>query len=733
MRNQCASLGLTLAILLSGCNGTGALPNAALTASPILAVGITPTTVTVSPAATTPITASVGNDFSAKGVTWTLSGVGSLNPATMTPTSVTYTAPAIVATATTATVTATSVVDPTKSASAVITISANLPITITLSPTSATVADGASQAFTATLKNDTTNAGVTWSILPAIGSLSNATSTSVTYTAPPGLPAGITVTLTATSNATITNPPASASATITIPAPTSPASQWVYYNSTGNLVYKTLDTQGDQIMDFSTAGYGSGSIAIPTAGVIANVSPSGSDDTSAIQAAINTVSTGVLNTTTGLRGAVLLAPGNYKISSSLVINASGVVLRGSGSGTSALTSSIITMTAATTPYPMIILGSSTASPTYTSGTSTTITDTYVPAGSLTIDVATTTGLAVGTSIMIQRPATASWISYLDMNPSQIAPGSACSTGTCDWINPSSTAFSTDRVITAISGTKITLDSPMSDSIDSNYLGVGGATVQAFTFPTRISQVGVESLRVIAPVPSITLVPPVASYQLVVTYAVLNGWIRNITAQDPLQAIDIESWGKQITVSSVALTHTVTQTNSAKFEDYYINGATQVLMDTVSDTTDNMYFFSTSSETQGPMVLRNSTFTGNTGIEPHQRWATGLLVENTTIAALPSDTAGQINLWDRGDYGTGQGWAIGWGVAWNTTASSFTIQQPPGSQNWCIGCKGTQVVTAAPGGTTSLTEGAIDSAGVYVFPLSLYQAQLTQRVPGAIAQ
>ena len=123
-----------------------------------------------------------------------------------------------------------------------------------------------------------------------------------------------------------------------------------------------------------------------------------------------------------------------------------------------------------------------------------------------------------------------------------------------------------------------------------------------------------------------------------------------------------------------------------FEDFYVNGGTQILMDTVSDVTDNMYFFSTSSETQGPIVLRNGAFSGSTSIEPHQRWATGVLVENITVSPPVSstDTAGQINLWDRGDYGTGQGWAVGWGVVWNSTASAFTMQPPPDSQNWCIG-------------------------------------------------
>jgi hypothetical protein len=213
----------------------------------------------------------------------------------------------------------------------------------------------------------------------------------------------------------------------------------------------------------------------------------------------------------------------------------------------------------------------------------------------------------------------------------------------------------------------------------------------------------------------------------VTYSVLNAWARNLAAQDTLQSVDIESYSKQVTVSNVAITHTVTQTDDAKFEEFYLAGATQVLMDTVSDVADNMFFFSTSSATQGPNVLRNGVFQGNTSVEPHQRWATGLLVENTAVTAIPGSTQGNINLLDRGNHGSGQGWAIGWGVVWNSSANQFTIQQPPGSENWCIGCVGTQVTSAAPGGSSVLPQGAIDSSGTNVFPTSLYQAQLTQRL------
>jgi len=502
-----------------------------------------------------------------------------------------------------------------------------------------------------------------------------------------------------------------------------PTSKWVYYNSSGNLTYKTLDAQGDKIMDFSTAGYEQGLVPIPTAPVEATVSPSGADDTANIQAAINTVSGMPSDSNTGLRGAVLLQAGSYTVSGSLTIAASGVVLRGSGNGPSSSSNTVITMTQAVTPYPLVIRGTSGTSPTFV-GTPTAITDTYVPAGTLTVDVASTAGLSVGSTVIITRPVTEAWINFMGMTAADL--GTICGDSPCNWIDVGSRGLITDRTITAINGKQITLDAPMSDSINSSYCGVDGATLQPYAFSGRISQVGVEDFSVIAPVPPNNLVPPTPTYQLVVSYSVLNAWARNLSAQDTLQSVDVENYSKQVTVSNVAITHTVTQTEDAKFEEFYVSRGTQVLMDTVSDIADNMFFFSTSSETQGPNVLRNGSFQGNISIEPHQRWATGLLIENTTVGAITGSTQGNINLWDRGDYGTGQGWAIGWGVVWNSTANGFIIQRPPGSENWCIGCVGAQEKSAAPGGSTVLPQGAFDSPGTYVFPWSLYQAQLTER-------
>ena len=91
-------------------------------------------------------------------------------------------------------------------------------VAVTMTPTTASVAVGKTQAFTATVTNDSANKGVTWALSCAngCGSLSvmtSASGTATTYTAPATVPSPATVTITATS---ATDGTKSASATITI-------------------------------------------------------------------------------------------------------------------------------------------------------------------------------------------------------------------------------------------------------------------------------------------------------------------------------------------------------------------------------------------------------------------------------------------------------------------------------------------------------------------------------------
>jgi Protein of unknown function (DUF3443) len=89
-------------------------------------------------------------------------------------------------------------------------------ISIALSPTSATLNAGQSLNIVATLTNDSTNAGVNWTLNPAVGTLSAQTTTSVTYTAPATVTATSIVTVVATSIA-------SSSVTASLPITLTPA------------------------------------------------------------------------------------------------------------------------------------------------------------------------------------------------------------------------------------------------------------------------------------------------------------------------------------------------------------------------------------------------------------------------------------------------------------------------------------------------------------------------------
>src|SRR5580704_19063044 len=82
---------------------------------------------------------------------------------------------------------------------------AGVPITITLSASATSLNPGQASTITATVVNDPSNKGVTWSFTPSgFGALSSQTATSVVYTAPTSVPTATTVMITATSNASST-------------------------------------------------------------------------------------------------------------------------------------------------------------------------------------------------------------------------------------------------------------------------------------------------------------------------------------------------------------------------------------------------------------------------------------------------------------------------------------------------------------------------------------------------
>ncbi len=192
-----------------GCGG-GSSSSSSPTSS---TVTISPSTVSLQTNTTQQFTASVSN--STAGVTWSVNSTagGNYTVGTISNTGL-YTAPAVVPNPATVTVTATSLADATQTASAKVTITAGTALSLTVSPTSASVFTGQTQQFTATV-TPATNTGVTWEVNSTVGGSSTVgtiTSTGL-YTAPTTVPSPATVTITAVSQADSTK---SATASVTV-------------------------------------------------------------------------------------------------------------------------------------------------------------------------------------------------------------------------------------------------------------------------------------------------------------------------------------------------------------------------------------------------------------------------------------------------------------------------------------------------------------------------------------
>ena len=493
-------------------------------------------------------------------------------------------------------------------------------------------------------------------------------------------------------------------------------SPWVYRGADGRLVYRTTP-RGDRIMDFSYAGYMGGGVAIPDVAVKATVGPSGSgDDTSAIQAAIAKVS--ALPLVGKFRGAVLLEPGTFYCDQPLNIAADGVVLRGSGDQAGKGGSTIFL-----TGKPHIGITvrrlrggrgrrrNVTRADVFNSpeAMESPITDAYVPSGSMSFHVADASRFAVGDYVAICKPVTQAWVDFMQMN--DLVRGGKHQT----WLKVPGYLI-TQRRISAIVGNTITLDVPLSDSLDERYLDPPGPKLVRTPPTTQPSQIGIEDLRIQSPPQRINHSKPHFS---AIAMDGQDCWMRDLFIQDTMNSVGVN--GQRITLQRVAILRTVPHIGASKPAEFSPNG-TQILMDRCSVRADNVWFAATGAGFAGPIVLLNCDFYGDSAAESHQRWSTGILYDNCVVPD------GGITIRDRGSMGSGHGWTMGWGVIWNCRARDYIVQNPPGALNWLIGSIGQADRAAQPfAARPLLPQGTIESPGKPVKPQSLYLTQLAQRL------
>jgi hypothetical protein len=481
---------------------------------------------------------------------------------------------------------------------------------------------------------------------------------------------------------------------------------WVTVNGAGRLVYRTLP-RGDRIADFSCAGYMGGGVPLPTVPAAVVVKPSGGDDTAAIQHAIDQVS--ALPVRNGFRGAVMLAPGRFECSGTLTIGASGVVLRGSGATSGG---TILQMTGQ--PHvAFAIYGDETIQP---AGPAAHIVQDYVPSGAQSITVDDPAAFAAGDTVRIVRFTTPAWLHFMGMD--HLSRNGRPET----WVGHD---IATLRTVVARQGNVLQLDVPLTDSYDRKYLPPEGAEVRKVLISGRIEQVGVQDLHIVAPPRYVDFHSPL--FRAMNIDGLRDGWVKNILVNDTTEGIDLQKNALRVTMENVFFRHKATVTSPAKPADFLLAG-TQLLVYRCGSTGDDEFYVMTGARNQGPNVVLDSKFLGDGRIQPHQRWATGLLIDNTQVPQ------GGIDMMSRGELGSGHGWTMGWGVVWNSAAASLVIQNPPGAANWSIGTSGDEQtapmkIVGVPRRELGpdLPQGIIESAGHRVLPESLYRAQLAQRL------
>ncbi len=460
----------------------------------------------------------------------------------------------------------------------------------------------------------------------------------------------------------------------------------------GHLAY-TADEHGNQVPDFSTAGYGGGGVKLPVIPSRVRVTPHSGDNTARIQAALDYI-TRLTPDASGMRGAVELAAGRYDIAGQLLIHASGVVLRGAGSGPN---QTVLVATGQDRRTLIEVHGTHDRS---TNGAPHAITTQYVAVGSTTLQVAAADAstFRAGMSVLVERPSPAAWIKAVGMN---IAPGPTF----YSW-KPGTLNVSWDRVIAAVDGPTLTLDSPITTALDAKF---GGGTVSLYTWPGRIEQVGVEDLRCESAFAANNPVDEQHAWMAIDLDNAQNAWVRNVTGVHFVSSVvQLGAGCKWVTVEDCTSLEPISELGGYRRHSFHTDG--QLTLFVRCRAEEGREDFTVGYLSTGPNVfldcrtVNSHGFSGSIG-----SWASGALFDGDYLdgATLRLDN---LETWNQG-----VGWSLVNSMIWQTSAARIICREPPGANNWAV----------APWGEF-MGDGSWSRANSFVKPESLYRAQLAER-------
>lgn len=475
-------------------------------------------------------------------------------------------------------------------------------------------------------------------------------------------------------------------------------SSLVSLSDDGTLAY-TPDKKGNVIPDFSGVGYHHADCPLPNYPVTMAISPVDGDNTQHIQEAIDELARKPLDAN-GHRGVLLLRKGVYPVSRSILIKSSGIVVRGEGSGVG---ETVILATAATR-YPVIKVAGE-GLPREVPGTRVAITDRFVPVGTFRLKVTHGSNYKAGDRVMVYRPATIEWIQAIRMD--RIVERK----GTRQW-SPEQYNLAFERQVVKVEGNTLWLDNPIVMQMEDKF---GGGQVYKYSFDGRIAEVGVADLRIESVYKNYE--DAEHAWTGVLVDKAENCWVKNVTTQYVANsAVWCERYAKNVTVLNCRSLEPKSVITGGYRYSFYNNGQQNLFANCVA--TEGRHDFVTGARVLGPNVFyRCQASQTYADIGPHHRWACGTLYDNIV-------TDGAINVQDRGNMGSGHGWAGVTQVLWNCRVKSAVVQSPwTTGTNYSIGTKGAEGKAALPGRPSGKWEGCQETN---MEIRSLYEAQLLSR-------
>ena len=452
-------------------------------------------------------------------------------------------------------------------------------------------------------------------------------------------------------------------------------------------------------MDYSYCGYQRSELPIPSVKVVTYVLPSGGDDASLLQAAIDQVSRQKPDKQTGFRGAVLLGEGVFTISEPLRIRTNGVVLRGSGRE-----KTIIRKTGYDRGALLYVEGLPDI----------VVKDTFAVAdtrpGSLSISVqGASPALKKASRLMIHRPSTEAWIASLGCE----SFGGGKRMGYWAW-HPGDIDLRWHRQVTAVEGAAITLDVPLACSVESRW---GGAKAIIYEQPGLLVECGVENLTLESDYDHSLTMDENHCWDGVYVADAENCWVRMVNFRHFAgSAVVIQKSARQITVEDCQSLQPISEIGGYRRRTFLTFGETTLFQRCYSEHGIND--FAVGHTAPGPNAFvqcESSESFGPSGAI--SSWAPGILFDVVNIDG--NDIV--FKNWELEKFGAG--WSTANSTMWQSTASGLFCYSPDSlNRNFSCGCWG-QI--QGNGEYTEMNE--------HVKPYSLFASQLEKRLGRDVSQ